>query len=179
MRVLVCVFVVAMTLGAVAASSSSSSSSESSSESSSSGSSTAAVGADGYRTECVGRGARYCRSPWVYECPPDCVRQCEGDYSSGDSDSEGEWDSMRLALRLALRKRVFDQAFVHEGALCVANCGDDPSDLGCREWADYMGDRFCVAVACGGKVGACGRASDFSKATCKACRMAFPRCRLL
>lgn len=178
----------------VAASSSSESSSSESSESSSSSSKRSSydsssssgaknregnVGSDGYRTECGGKGTQYCKSPWVYECPPACLRQCDDDYSSGDADSESEWDSMRPQLQLALKMRAFDQVFIHEGKLCVANCKRDPKDLGCHRWTDYMDDKYCVALDCRGTIDGCHTGSDFSKLTCKACRMAFPRCRLV
>jgi len=119
-----------------------------------------------YRVHCGGRGVRYCRDPWMQPCPGPCMEECrEG---SADDASFGD---VREDIEDAVKNHYFDQVFIDEDRICVANC---KRGRGCQRWTQFWGHYYCRALRC--SIDGCHQRKDFVRISCFLCTRIFPRC---
>ncbi|AUF82673.1 hypothetical protein TetV_591 [Tetraselmis virus 1] len=132
---------------------------------------------DGFREHCEGDGKKYCKKPWRESCPSVCKKECKGKYSSDNSESESEYKKLRSDIRSAIKRRYFDQAFIDNDKICVANCKGGRKYQKCHKWESYKGKKYCLALDCRKGIDGCHQRKDFERPSCKACRRIFPKCK--
>lgn len=126
------------------------------------------------RPHCLGLGTRYCEKVWKASCPSPCKKACDGTSSEEVPSTKETFKGMRSDLKTALTKMLFDQAFIRDETICVANCKKGKGK--CLKWTKYENSKRCMGIKCDNGIDGCHQTYDFTKINCGVCKIVFPSC---